>query len=118
MDTGRKLTTGEVVEMTISILSNINVPAGLIPQIGSPIVQAINNLKKVQDAWAKEAQALQAAKEQAEQEPEEQEGTGEVNPDQWEESEQTIKGGDRDEQHYHSTTEEGRGNTDHSDMAI
>lgn len=88
----RNLTTGEVVEMTIRILSNINVPVCLDDQIAAPIKQAINNLKKVQEAWAKEAEALQAAKEQAEQEPEEQEEpeqeeTGEVNPDQLEESE-------------------------------
>lgn len=73
METKRTYTTGEVVEMTIRTLENISVPVGLMGQIGTPIVQAINNLKKVQEAWAKEAQALQAAKEQAEQEPEEQE---------------------------------------------
>lgn len=73
METKRTYTTGEVVEMTIRTLENISVPVGLMGQIGTPIVQAINNLKKVQEAWAKEAEALQAAMEQAkEEEPEEQ----------------------------------------------
>lgn len=92
MSANRNYTTGEVVEMTVRILSNINVPVYLDDQIAAPIKQAVKNLKSVQDAWAKEAQALQAAKEQAEQEPEEQEEpeqeeTGEVNPNKWEESE-------------------------------
>lgn len=87
METSRKFTTGDVVEMTINILSNISVPVGLNKQIAEPIEIAIMNLKKVQEAWAKEAEKAQSTQDKASEDVPAQEESNEVNPDQWEESE-------------------------------
>lgn len=56
MESNGNYTVDEVVELTIRTLSNINVPVGLMGQIGKPIEQAISYLKAVQDAWEQEKQ--------------------------------------------------------------
>ena len=38
------MTVKEVLEITINILNQVNVPVGLIQQIGEPIANAIGNL--------------------------------------------------------------------------
>ena len=86
MDSSRNLTVAEVVEMTIRKLSSISVPVAFMEQIGVPIAQAVNNLKKIQEAWAKEAQA-QAKEEQAEQEEEEDQVVLEILPNDEEQTE-------------------------------
>lgn len=62
-----QVTVAQVVEMTIQDLEGINVPVSLIEQIGTPIRQAVHNLREVQAAWAREsAKAQEKAEEEAE----------------------------------------------------
>lgn len=65
---GKELNPKEVVEITINNLCAINVPAGLMEQIGVPLYQNINNLK-----------ILLQAMNDAEKEPEPDLNIGELN---------------------------------------
>jgi len=41
-----KVTVYDVLQATVEILSDINIPAGLIDQIGIPVSRGISNLKE------------------------------------------------------------------------
>lgn len=59
----QEITVPQVIGFTIRELQEIQVPCGLIPTVGEPIVRCIRNLQLCMDHMAQEAQAEKAAQE-------------------------------------------------------
>ena len=66
----KQLTKNEVIQVTIQLLNNIMVPAGLCEQIGMPIQGAVKNLRIVSEMIRKETEEKEAGKEEEEKEDE------------------------------------------------
>lgn len=67
------MTVEQVIKETQELLRNINIPVGLIEQIGFPINGAINNLQLCLDAFEEQkngqGQVAEAPEEEEEEEP-------------------------------------------------
>lgn len=69
---GDTMTKEQLLEETIKMMTNINVPAGLTTQVAIPLWNAINNIRVVVQMLSHEKQVADKPEENALKEPEEE----------------------------------------------